>query len=145
MFHYADCGPSPKCGLNVARFQPITIYLLKRLLKVYNNCVSVLIGWKRATFGPHVWSISQFARWEMGIVTQKWWMLIVEPNLWLIKATYTLGKCVWPNTSERVHSPSVDFAANMNEHVLSCLFTVCQCSLGRLMSERQRKFLTNDE
>ncbi len=40
------------------------------------------------------------------------------------KAVYTLSECVWSNTSERVHLPSVDFAANVNEHIWSCLFTV---------------------
>ncbi len=40
-------------------FQPITI--LKRLLKVYNSFVSVLIGWKwDTTFGSQLQSISQF-------------------------------------------------------------------------------------
>ncbi len=48
---------SPKCKLwSVAHlwpvFQPITT--LKRLLKVYNSLVSVLIGWKWATFRPHL-------------------------------------------------------------------------------------------
>ncbi len=45
--------------------------------------------------------------------------------------TYTLSECVWLNTSECVHLPSMDFVANTNEHVQSCLFTVHQCSPGR--------------
>ncbi len=49
---------SANCGTNVARFQPIRT--LKRLLKVHNNFVSVLIGWKWATFKSHFWPVSQF-------------------------------------------------------------------------------------
>ncbi len=49
-----------------------------------------------------------------------------------LKARYTLSECVWPNTSERVHLPSVDLAANMNEHVWSCLFSIRQCLLNRI-------------
>ncbi len=55
----ANCGPWPICAWMWPVFQPVTT--LKRLLKVYGSFISVLIGWKWATFRSQFWSVSQLS------------------------------------------------------------------------------------